>query len=77
MQNNEYDAIILAVAHDEFKQMTVAEIHALGKTNYVLYDLKTRLWSLLDISLYSKYTKPFIFNQNDHNVLDKLGLVEN
>lgn len=35
-------------------------------------DLKTRLWSLLDISLYSKYTKPFIFNQNDHNVLDKL-----
>lgn len=35
-------------------------------------DLKTRLWSLLDISLYSKYTKPFIFNQNDHNTLDKL-----
>ena len=35
-------------------------------------DLKTRLWSLLDISSYSKYTKPFIFNQNDHNVLDKL-----
>ena len=27
---------------------------------------------MLDISLYSKYTKPFIFNQNDHNVLDKL-----
>ena len=35
-------------------------------------DLKTRLWSLLDISLYSKYTKPFIFHQNDHNILDKL-----
>ncbi len=35
-------------------------------------DLKTRLWSLLDIFLYSKYKKPFIFNQNDHNILDKL-----
>jgi UDP-N-acetyl-D-glucosamine/UDP-N-acetyl-D-galactosamine dehydrogenase len=40
LQNNEYDAIILAVAHDQFKQMTAAEIHALGKTKHVLYDLK-------------------------------------
>ncbi|QGM28731.1 Vi polysaccharide biosynthesis UDP-N-acetylglucosamine C-6 dehydrogenase TviB [Acinetobacter towneri] len=40
LQNNEYDAIILAVAHDQFKQMTVAEIHALGKTKHVLFDLK-------------------------------------
>ena len=43
LQNNEYDAIILAVAHDQFKQMTVAEIHALGKTKHVLYDLKYAL----------------------------------
>lgn len=43
LKNNEYDAIILAVAHDQFKQMTVAEIHALGKTKYVLYDLKYAL----------------------------------
>lgn len=40
LQNNEYDAIILAVAHDQFKQMTAVEIHALGKTRHVLFDLK-------------------------------------
>lgn len=43
LKNNEYDAVILAVAHDQFKQMTVAEIHALGKTKHVLYDLKYAL----------------------------------
>ena len=36
----QYDAIILAVAHNQFKQMTATEIHALGKSKYVLYDLK-------------------------------------
>lgn len=40
LKNNEYDAIILAVAHDQFKQMTATEIHALGKSKHVLYDLK-------------------------------------
>ena len=35
-----YDAIILAVSHNEFKAMGVDEIRALGKTNHVLYDLK-------------------------------------
>ncbi|NOH80826.1 Vi polysaccharide biosynthesis UDP-N-acetylglucosamine C-6 dehydrogenase TviB [Vibrio sp. RE86] len=35
-----YDAIILAVAHDEFKRMGAEEIIALGKKNSVLYDLK-------------------------------------
>lgn len=40
LKNNEYDAIILAVAHDQFKQMTATEIHALGKTKHVLFDLK-------------------------------------
>lgn len=43
LKNNEYDAIILAVAHDQFKQMTAADIHALGKTKHVLYDLKYAL----------------------------------
>ena len=43
LKNNEYDAIILAVAHDQFKQMTVPEIHSLGKTKHVLYDLKYAL----------------------------------
>lgn len=40
LQNNEYDAVILAVAHDQFKQMTAAEIHALGREKHVLFDLK-------------------------------------
>ncbi|WP_446892862.1 Vi polysaccharide biosynthesis UDP-N-acetylglucosamine C-6 dehydrogenase TviB [Acinetobacter sp. NS4_7] len=40
LANGKYDAIVLAVAHDQFKQMTVAEIHALGKSKHVLYDLK-------------------------------------
>ncbi len=40
LANAKYDAIVLAVAHDQFKQMTAAEIHALGKTKHVLFDLK-------------------------------------
>lgn len=36
----EYDAIILAVAHQEFKQMSIAEIKALGKEQAIIYDLK-------------------------------------
>lgn len=35
-----YDAIILAVAHHQFKAMGAPAIRALGKTNHVLYDLK-------------------------------------
>lgn len=35
-----YDAIILAVGHDEFKQMGAEAIRKLGKTYHVLYDLK-------------------------------------
>ena len=35
-----YDAILLAVAHDAFKAMGAAQIHASGKTPHVLYDLK-------------------------------------
>ena len=35
-----YDAIILAVAHNEFKVMGVEEIRKLGKSAHVLYDLK-------------------------------------
>ena len=35
-----YDAVILAVAHDQFKAMTAQEVHALGKPKHVLYDLK-------------------------------------
>ena len=35
-----YDAILLTVAHDAFKAMGAAQIHTLGKTSHVLYDLK-------------------------------------
>lgn len=39
-QQNHYDAIIMAVGHNEFKEMGASEIHALGKESHVLYDLK-------------------------------------
>jgi UDP-N-acetyl-D-galactosamine dehydrogenase len=35
-----YDAIILAVAHQQFREMGAVAIRALGKPNAVLYDLK-------------------------------------
>ena len=35
-----YDAIILAVAHDEFKELSLKEIKAYGASNHVLYDVK-------------------------------------
>jgi UDP-N-acetyl-D-galactosamine dehydrogenase len=38
-----YDAIVLAVAHPEFKELGAAGIHALGKPNHVLFDVKALL----------------------------------
>jgi len=35
-----YDAIVLAVAHKEFKEMGVDALRQLGKENHVLYDIK-------------------------------------
>ncbi|EKP40281.1 nucleotide sugar dehydrogenase, partial [Acinetobacter baumannii OIFC065] len=40
VEKNTYDAVILAVAHEQFKEMGAAAIRALGKNNHVLYDLK-------------------------------------
>ncbi|MCQ8103180.1 Vi polysaccharide biosynthesis UDP-N-acetylglucosamine C-6 dehydrogenase TviB [Methylomonas sp. SURF-2] len=37
---DKYDAIVLAVAHEEFKEMPIAEIRALGKPQSIIYDLK-------------------------------------
>ena len=37
---DKYDAIILAVAHNEFKELGVENIRKLGNKNHVLYDLK-------------------------------------
>ncbi|MHA3105249.1 Vi polysaccharide biosynthesis UDP-N-acetylglucosamine C-6 dehydrogenase TviB [Acinetobacter sp. ANC 3791] len=39
-KNHYYDAVVLAVAHQQFKDMGGAQIHALGKDQHVLYDLK-------------------------------------
>ncbi len=38
--SNQYDGIILAVAHEQFIKMGIEKIRALGKDNHVLYDLK-------------------------------------
>jgi UDP-N-acetyl-D-galactosamine dehydrogenase len=39
-QNGEYDAIIVAVAHDIFADMGSNKIRAFGKISHVLYDIK-------------------------------------
>ena len=38
--NGKYDAVVLAVAHDEFKVMGPDAIRALGKPDSIVYDLK-------------------------------------
>ncbi|UKA06984.1 Vi polysaccharide biosynthesis UDP-N-acetylglucosamine C-6 dehydrogenase TviB [Photobacterium damselae subsp. damselae] len=38
--NKQYDAVIVAVAHDQFKAMTVEEYQVLIKQDSVIYDLK-------------------------------------
>ena len=38
--NNKYDAIIIAVAHDEFKKLSLKEIKAFAKDNHIIYDIK-------------------------------------
>ncbi|MBJ7265763.1 Vi polysaccharide biosynthesis UDP-N-acetylglucosamine C-6 dehydrogenase TviB [Idiomarina abyssalis] len=40
---NQYDSIVLAVAHKQFAEMGVDRIRALGKKNHILYDLKYAL----------------------------------
>jgi UDP-N-acetyl-D-galactosamine dehydrogenase len=35
-----YDAVVLAVAHNEFKEMGAVALRKLGKKNHVLYDIK-------------------------------------
>ena len=36
----EYDAIVLAVAHSQLRELGAAGIHALGRDSHVLYDIK-------------------------------------
>ncbi len=40
LHQGQYDAIVLAVAHDQFKSMTIDQFKQLGKAKHVLYDLK-------------------------------------
>lgn len=40
LEENKFDGIILAVAHEQFKQMDIKQIRALGKADSVIYDLK-------------------------------------
>ncbi len=37
---NKYDAIILAVAHDDFRAMGIDKIKKFGKTNSIIFDIK-------------------------------------
>ena len=39
-QVNRYDAVVLAVAHDEFVEKEAEYFHSLGKEQHVLYDIK-------------------------------------
>jgi UDP-N-acetyl-D-galactosamine dehydrogenase len=38
-----YDAIIVAVAHQQFREMGVGVLQGLGRGNFVLYDIKSML----------------------------------
>lgn len=40
LSQNRYDAIILAVAHDQFKKMSEVQLRSLGRENHILYDIK-------------------------------------
>lgn len=40
LKQDHYDAIVIAVAHDQFKVMSTEDFHSLGKKKHVLYDLK-------------------------------------
>lgn len=40
-ESGSYDAIILAVAHDKFREMGIKKIRRLGKNRHVLYDIKS------------------------------------
>lgn len=40
VEKGTYDAVILAVAHNQFIELGVEEIRSFGKENHVLYDLK-------------------------------------
>ena len=40
VEEGNYDAVLIAVAHDEFKKMGIKSIRELGRQKHILYDLK-------------------------------------
>jgi len=42
-KDSSYDAIVLAVAHDKFRSLGVAELRAFGRSPHIVYDLKNVL----------------------------------
>lgn len=40
LTNNHYDAVILAVAHDQFREMGIEEVRKLTRNNGVIFDIK-------------------------------------
>ncbi|WP_394146934.1 Vi polysaccharide biosynthesis UDP-N-acetylglucosamine C-6 dehydrogenase TviB [Shewanella atlantica] len=40
LKPNEYDGIVVAVDHSEFKEMGIEKVRQLGKENHVVYDVK-------------------------------------
>ena len=52
IKSNNYDAIILAVAHDEFKNFNIKKLRSFCKKKFVIYDLKQMLdYNKVDLSL--------------------------
>jgi UDP-N-acetyl-D-galactosamine dehydrogenase len=43
LTSGRYDAIVLAVAHNEFKQLSAVELRSLRTANSVVYDIKSIL----------------------------------
>lgn len=40
LQDNKYDAVVMAVAHDEFRELDEMAFRRLGKPEHILYDIK-------------------------------------
>ena len=41
--DSRYDGIVLAVAHQQFIEMSIESIHAMGKSSHIVYDIKSVL----------------------------------
>lgn len=50
LSTSKFDAIVVAVAHDHFRDMGIDNVRALGKESHVIYDVK-RLFNDIDGSL--------------------------